>query len=91
MGVFSDQPAPVPFQTGPIKVNPGTGMGPPAMANKPVDIRAQANRAKQQSTPRQMLWQQMVSGSTRSAGHKLVTHRQAIDKLIDRVLYGAAS
>jgi hypothetical protein len=96
MGVFSDNQNPAPFQTGPIASPPGVGMGPQATPNKPMDIRAQANRAKQRGTrakqrgtPRQMLWQQMVSGTTRSAGHELIRHRGAIDRLVDRILYGA--
>lgn len=92
MGVFSDNPNPAPFQTGPIKPlpTPGVPAGPPAAPNKPMDIRAQANRAKQQGTQRQMMWQQMMSGTARSASHKLVQNRDAIDRLVDRMLYGSA-
>lgn len=93
MGVFSDTTNPTPFNIGPAQIRPTPGMpaGPPAAPNKPMDIRAQANRAKQQSAPRQMMWKQMVSGTARSAGLQLVRHRTAIDRFIDRVLYGSAS
>ncbi len=92
MGVFSDNPNPAPFQTGPITPRgaPGTQMGPPATPNKAIDIRGQANRARQRGSQRQMMWQQMLSGTARSAGHRLVQHQDAIDRLVDRVLYGAA-
>ena len=92
MGVFSDKPNPAPFQTGPIATTPipGAPVGPPATASKPLDIRAQANRARQQGTQRQMMWKQMISGTARSAGHQLVRHRSAIDRLVDKVLYASA-
>ena len=88
MGVFSDNPNPQPFMTGPAQVRPtpGAAMGPPAQGNKPMAIRAQANQAKQQGARRQMLWQQMLSG-TKTAGQVLVERREAIDRLVDRILF----
>jgi len=92
MGVFSDNQNPAPFNTGPIvpKTPLGVNMGPQAAGNKPMDIRAQANRAKQQGARRQMMWKQMVSGTVTSAGLKLIHNRNAIDRFIDKVLYGSA-
>jgi len=93
MGVFSDNANPVPFNIGSAQIRPTPGMpaGPPATPSKPMDIRAQANRAKQQGTQRQMMWKQMVTGTARSAGLQLIRHRTAIDRFIDRMLYGSAS
>lgn len=66
-GVFSDQPG-VPFNPGggrmptPAPV-PGASMGPQVTQAKPLDIRGQANRARQGRTPEQTANLQAVTDS----------------------------
>jgi hypothetical protein len=60
-------------------------------ANKPLAIRAQANKAKQQGAMRKARWQQMMSGVVaQKAAEQLITERGLIDRFIDRILYGTA-